>query len=164
MAQEAEVLWTGRPWIGPALALRTVGVIILAVILSYLLVLAGFFYTPIGVFPLFLLLYGLLGLVWILMLIGLFVKRASYRYVLRRTTLEVDEGIARRKQLVVSPTGFSELEVDQGIVGRMLNYGSIEVRSQGSQQLNLSLIRNPKDVAAKIRDVMSTPTVRIAKD
>lgn len=164
MAQEAEVLWTGRPWIGPALVLRTVGVIIVAIILSYLLALAGFFFTPIGVFPLFLLLYGLLGLVWILMVIGLFVKRASYQYVLRHTTLEVNQGIARRKQLVVSPTGFSELEVDQGIVGRMLNYGSIEVRSQGSQQLNLSLIRSPKDVAAKIRDVMSTPTVRVAKD
>ena len=64
----------------------------------------------------------------------------------------------------MSPSGFSELEVDQGMVGRMLNYGSLEVRSQGGQQLNLELIRNPREVSAKIRDVMTTPTVRIATD
>lgn len=74
------------------------------------------------------------------------------------------QGDSREEVAGVSPSGFSELEMDQGIVARMLNYGTIEVRSQGGQQLKLELVRNPREVSAKIRDVMTTPTVRIATD
>ncbi len=164
MAQESDVLWSARPWIGPSLALRTIGVVIAAVVISVLLSYLGVLTTSILSIPLYAWVFAVLALVWLALLAGLLMLRASYRYVLRRSAFEIDQGIARKRSLVVSPSGFSELEVDQGIVGRMLNYGGLEVRSQGGQQLRLMLIRDPKGVSAKIRDVMTVPTVRIARD
>jgi uncharacterized membrane protein YdbT with pleckstrin-like domain len=164
MAQEADVIWSGRPWIGPSLVLRTIltlvaGILVL-VILSSLSVLTSLLFAV----PLYVWVLGILAIAWLASLAGLMVMRASSRYVLRRGSIEVDRGIARKKSLIVSPSGFSELEVDQGIMGRLLNYGSLEVRSQGGQELKLRLIRDPKGVSARIRDIMTTPTVRIAKD
>lgn len=159
MAQESDVLWRGRPWIRPSVALRTVALVLVAVLAFVVLYMLGKL-----TYPLYLWVSGLVALAWLLSLVPLLVRRASLRYVLRRGSLEVVKGIVGRKTLIVSPSGFSELEVDQGIMGRMLNYGSLEVRSQGGQQLNLELIRNPREVSAKIRDVMTTPTVRIATD
>lgn len=164
MAQEPDVLWTGRPWITPTVAIRTAEVIILAALAYDLLSVEGLATFGVLSFPLFLWVIGILGLAWAFSLAGLLVRRASLRYTLRRSSIEVRRGILGKRSLVVSPSAFSELEVDQGIVGRMLDYGSLEVRSQGGQQLNLVLIRSPNEISAKIRGVMTTPTVRLAND
>ena len=164
MEEKKDAVWTGRPWISPAIAFRTLAAIVGGFLAVVFLSLFGALTSPILTVPLYVWALGIIGIAWLISIMGLLVLRASYRYVLRPSSVEVDQGIVRRKYLVVSPSGFSELEVDQGIVGRMLNYGSLEVRSQGGQQLNLMLIRNPKEVSMKIRNVMTVPTVRIAKD
>lgn len=148
----------------PGIVLRTIGFVIVAVLATVLLSFAGLMSQMVLAQPLFVWVYAVLALAWLVSLLGLFTMRASYRYVLRSNSLELEQGIARKKSLIVSPSGFSELELDQGLVGRMLNYGSLEIRSQGGQQLNLMMIKSPKDVSAKIREVMTTPTVRIARD
>jgi uncharacterized membrane protein YdbT with pleckstrin-like domain len=164
MEEEKDAIWTGRPWVGPALAVRTFAAIIGSFLALELLSALGALTSTILTVPLYVWVLGILGIAWLVSITGMLVLRASYRYVLRQSSVEVDQGIVRRRYLVVSPSAFSELEVDQGIVGRMLNYGSLEVRSQGGQQLNLMLIRNPKEVSLKVRNVMTVPTVRIAKD
>ena len=164
MAQEADIIWSGRPWIGPSVLLRTILVIVAGILSFAILSSLGVLTSSVLAIPVYVLVIGILAIAWLGSMSGLFIMRASFKYVLRRNSVEVDQGIARKKSLIVSPSGFSELEVDQGIVGRLLNYGSLEVRSQGGQQLNLMLIRNPKEVSARIRDVMTTPTVRIARD
>jgi hypothetical protein len=163
MSQGQGVVWSGRPWIGPALVLRTAAAVVVGVVIFTILSTVGILTTALFV-PLYIWVIGLLALAWLTSLARLLVLRASYKYVLRQSSIEVDQGIVRKKSLVVSPGAFSELEVDQGIVGRILNYGSLEVRSQGGQQLNFVLIRDPMDVSAKIRDVMSIPTVKVAKE
>jgi hypothetical protein len=164
MAQESDVLWSGRPWIRLSIVFRTIALVLVAVLAYVLLSMLGLLTFQFLTLPLYLWVYGLMALAWLLSLARLLVRRASSSYVLRRSSLEVVKGIAGKKSLLVSPSGFSELEVDQGIVARMLDYGSLEVRSQGGQQLNLELVRNPRKVSAKIRDVMTTPTVRVATD
>jgi uncharacterized membrane protein YdbT with pleckstrin-like domain len=164
MAQEAEVIWSGRPWIGPSLMFRTVLVIIAGILSFAILSSLGVLASPVLAIPMYVWVIVILAIAWLGSLAGLILLRASFRYVLRRGSVEVDQGIARKKSLIVSPSGFSELEVDQGILGRLLNYGSLEIRSQGGQQLNFMRIRDPKGVSTKIRDVMTTPTVRIARD
>ena len=163
MQADADVVWSGRPWITPALVARTIVVAVVAVVLTVLISMVGPIPSLLG-FSVYAVLYLILGLVWVFSLLGLLMKRASLRYTLRQSSMELEQGIARKRSLTVSPSGFSELEVDQGIMGRILNYGSVEVRAQGGQQLNLELIKDPKDVTTKIRNVMSMPTVRIAKD
>jgi uncharacterized membrane protein YdbT with pleckstrin-like domain len=164
MAQETDVIWSGRPWIGPSLLLRTVVAIVAGILSFVVLSSLGVLTSSLLAVPIYVWVLGILAVAWLASLAGLIKMRASFRYVLRQSSVEVDQGIARKKSLIISPSGFSELEVDQGIVGRLLNYGSLEVRSQGGQQLNLMLIRDPKGVSARIRDVMTTPTVRIARD
>jgi uncharacterized membrane protein YdbT with pleckstrin-like domain len=161
---EKDVVWSGRPWIGPAMVFRTIGIAVAGVLIFVILSALGLLTLSLFAVPMYSWILGLLAIVWLASMAGLLVMRASYRYLLRQSSVEVDRGIISRRTLLVSPSAFSELEVDQGIVGRMLNYGSLEVRSQGGQQLNLMLIRDPRGVSAKIRGTMTVPTVRIAKD
>lgn len=162
--QEKDVVWRSRPWIGPTATTRTLGVFVVGVLaLGGLSSVGEWAYSLFG-FPLYLWVVGLLAVAWLASMAGLMVMRASYKYVLRQSSIEIDQGIVGKKSLVVSPSAFSELEVDQGVIGRMLNYGSLEVRSQGGQQLNFRLIRDPMGVAAKIRGAMTVPTVRLARD
>lgn len=146
MAQEADVVWSGRPWIVPSLVIRTILVLVAGILVLVALSSLGVLTHSLLAVPIYVWVLGVLAIVWLASLAGLMVMRASFRYVLRQASIEVDRGIARKKSLIVSPSGFSELEVDQGIVGRLLNYGSLEVRSQGGQQLNLMRIRDPKGV------------------
>jgi uncharacterized membrane protein YdbT with pleckstrin-like domain len=164
LSSESEVVWEGRPWITPTLCLRTIAIFLVGLLLAVLLQLSGLLtLSMIGV-PLYIWLGSVFALAWLVNLASLLILHASFAYVLRRNSIEINRGIANKKLLVVSASGFSELETDQGIVGRILNYGSVEVRSQGGQQLNLKLIRDPQSVSRSIRDVMTTPTVRISPD
>ncbi len=163
MSEATEILWTARPWVVPSLILRTIAFIVAGLVIALLLapLATDFTFIPLGIY----FWTGVvIGLGWLISLGGLLLRRASFQYVLRPSSLEVKQGIARKKSLIVSPSGFSELEIDQGLVARMLNYGSLEVRSQGGQQLNLMLVRDPATVSSKIRSVMTIPTVRIAED
>ncbi len=164
MEQGTDVVWTGRPWIGPALVIRMIGMAIVAVFATVVLSVLGLLSVSLLSLPLYIWVYGFLALIWLVSVSGLLVRRASSRYILRRSSIEIEQGIARRKSLVMSSSGFAELELDQGLGGRMLNYGTLQIWSQGGQQLTLELIRNPRDVSAKVREAMTTPTVRIAKD
>jgi uncharacterized membrane protein YdbT with pleckstrin-like domain len=164
MTPEADVIWSGKPWVGPSVALRSVVAVAVGIVAFAVLSSLGMLSSPILTVPVYVWALGILAFAWLASLARLLVLRASLNYVLRRSSVEVYRGIARKRTLIVSPSGFSELELDQGILGRVLDYGSIEVRSQGGQQLNLRLIRDPKGVAGRIRDVMTVPTVRIAKD
>ena len=164
MEQGGDVVWSDRPWIGPATALRTIGVVVAGAVLFAALDSVGVLSLPVLGAPAYFWVAVVLALAWFASMAGLLVMRTSYRYVLRQSSVEVERGIAKKRLLVVSPSAFSELEVDQGIVGRILEYGRLEVRSQGGQQQNFRLIRDPKGVAVKIREVMTVPTVRIATD
>jgi uncharacterized membrane protein YdbT with pleckstrin-like domain len=164
LSTESEVVWEGRPWITPTLSIRTIAMFLVGLLLAVLMQGLGLLTRLMFGVPLYIWLGSLLALAWFASLASLLVLRASFDYVLRRNSIEINRGIASKKLLVVSASGFSELETDQGIVGRILNYGSVEVRSQGGQQLNLRLIRDPQGVSRSIRDVMTTPTVRISPD
>ena len=164
MERDQEVIWSGKPWIGPSVAGRTIGVIVLALIFYVILSVLGLLTLSVFARPLYVWALGALALVWLVSVVGLVLLRASRTYTLRRSSFQIEEGIAGKMLLVVSPSAFSELEVDQGVMGRMLDYGSLEVRSQGGQQLNLRLIRDPRGVSARIREVMTVPTVRVARD
>jgi uncharacterized membrane protein YdbT with pleckstrin-like domain len=164
MEKENDLIWSGRPWIGPSLAARTIGAIVVGFLAVVALMDLNLFALHLLGIPLYAWVFLIIAVAWLASITGLMVLRASSRYMLRRSSMEVDRGIVSRRSLVISPSAFSELEVDQGVVGRLLNYGSLEVRSQGGQQLNLRLIHDPNGVSSKIREAMTIPTVRLAKE
>jgi uncharacterized membrane protein YdbT with pleckstrin-like domain len=100
---------------------------------------------------------------WIVGLVHLLLLRVSNTYVLRNDSLEVRVGVLSSKSFVIAPGGFSDLEVVRSISARIVNSGSIIIRTQGERDMKMERVRNALKVAGQIREVMSRPTVRIGQ-
>jgi hypothetical protein len=87
--------------------------------------------------------------------------RLSNTYTLRQDGLEIRRGIIRLHSFVVTPAGFGDLLVYQGVGGRLFGYGDITVNSQGERQTKLMLVHAPFAVADTMRDIMGKPIVRV---
>ncbi len=168
MAQQRngdKVLWSGRPWIVPGAVWRTIEAAVVGVLLSAVEIFTGAAnYSVLG----FYLIYWTFLVVivfWILSLISLLLLRASHRYVLREDSLEIRSGILTSRTSVISPSGFSDLEVIQSIAGRIIGSGNIVIRTQSENRSERRMvrIRHPGKVADAIRDVMARPLVRVER-
>ena len=161
VAQE-RALWKGKPWVLPSAVGRTVVAIAVAIVATWLeLNIPGFTnISPLNI-PIFLWTILVILLAWAGSLVPLMAIRASNIYVLRGDGLEVRTGILTSKSFVVAPAGFSDLEVTRSVTDRILGTGNIVVRTQGDTDIVIRKIRNPLNVADRIRGVMARPSVRI---
>lgn len=159
--QYGSTLWMGRPWILPNAIARTILIIVLAVVVVWL---EFAFVAPLpAIFGVQIWMLTLLVLlaVWVISLVPLLLLRSSNRYTLRKGSLEVKTGIASTKNFVLSPSGFSDLEVTQSVIGRMVNYGDITIHTQSERIATMKMVKDPNSVASQIRDTMGRPIVRI---
>jgi hypothetical protein len=64
---------------------------------------------------------------------------------------------------VLSPSGFSDLEVVRSVSARIINSGDIVIRTQSETESvrKMVRIRNPLKAAELMREVMARPIVRI---
>jgi uncharacterized membrane protein YdbT with pleckstrin-like domain len=154
-------LWTGRPWILPGAAARTIFVLVVAVLVVWLetaLNVGSATFLDLQIVFWTILLFSL---VWLFSLAHLLLLRASYKYVLRNDSLEVRTGILSSRSFVIAPSGFSDLEVDRSVTGRILNVGDITIRSQSESDVLMVRVKDPLKAADRIRQVLSRPIVRI---
>jgi len=154
------VLWRGRPWILPSLMVRSVLIVAAAVVVFWLElqfnVATYAFILPVPLWT------GLvIFLIWVLSIVHLLSLRVSSTYILRSDGLEVRTGVFSSKSFVVAPAGFSDLEVIRSISARIVNSGSILIRTQGERNIRMDRVRNALRVADQIREVMARPVVRI---
>ena len=160
-AQE-RALWKGKPWVLPSAVGRTVLAIAIAIVVTSLeFFIPSLTNTPPLNITIFLLTILVILLAWAASLVPLIAIRASNNYVLRDDGLEIKTGILTSKSFVVAPAGFSDLEVTRSITDRILGTGNIVVRTQGDTDIVIRKIRNPLNVADRIRGVMARPSVRI---
>lgn len=160
-ADSDSVLWTGKPWILPAALARSILLVVIAVVVLWLEVFLGV--DDIAGLPV-ILWTGLVFLVlWLFSLMHLVLLRASNTYILRNDSLEIRSGILTSRSLVVSASGFSDLEVIRSISARIINSGDIIIRTQSETDSvrKMVRIRNPLKAADQIREVMAHPIVRI---
>lgn len=155
------VVWYGKPWIVPIAIVRTVTVVLFAIIFLFLEMFGGIAFTVIAGSTVFLWTLLAFSLIWVLSMLDLLVYWASHSYVLRQDGLEIRRGIIRLHSFVVTPSGFGDLMVYQSLGGRIFGYGEITVNSQGERQTKLSLVRSPFTTADTIRDIMGKPIVRV---
>jgi uncharacterized membrane protein YdbT with pleckstrin-like domain len=159
------VLWTGKPWITPAVVARTIIVIVVAIaaILLELIVQSRTSLPSMPLMPLTLWTAFAFFLIWVASLVHLLLVWASKTYVLRNDSLEIRTGILTSRSFVVAASGFADMEVTKSIVGRILNFGDIIIRTQDESGADkvMHTIRNPMKVSGQIREVMSKPMVRI---
>ncbi len=157
----SDVIWVGRPWITPDAVFRTILIFIVAIIIIWLEFLVGAASTYLFSVALWIWTIIIFLLIWLASLSGLLILRASHRYTLRNGSLEVKTGIASLKSFILSSSGFSDLEVNQSVIGRIVNYGDIIVYTQGERNTTMQKVRYPNKVTGLIRDTMGKPIVRV---
>jgi uncharacterized membrane protein YdbT with pleckstrin-like domain len=163
-SSDNSIVWTGKPWILPGAVARTILVLVVGVLLVWLELAFGVsFDSFLGLAVVFWTIL-LFFLVWLLSLVHLVLLRASNDYVLRSDSLEVRTGILSTRSFVIDPSGFSDLEVDRSITGRILNVGDILVRSQSESDVLMVRVRDPLKAADRIREILSRPSVRVEAD
>ena len=158
----SSVLWTGKPWITPAVVSRTIIAIVVTIAVILLESIFKLQYTFVNL-PLMLWTGLVFFLIWVLSLVHLLLLRASHTYVLRNDSLEIRTGILTSRSFVVAATGFADMEVIRSVAGRILDFGDIIIRTQDETGVDkiMRTIRNPMKVSGQIREVISKPIVRI---
>lgn len=156
-----DIVWSGKPWITPALEVRTVSVILVLFVVLFIESLTGVINSSLVFMPVWLLTITIFGILWVVAIFHLILLRASHTYILRQEGLEVKCGILRLQKFIVTPQGFGDLIVNQSIGGRILDYGDLIVDSQGEQKTRLQLVHKPNYVADRMREIMGKPIVRI---
>jgi membrane protein YdbS with pleckstrin-like domain len=159
----SSIVWQGRPWIAPAVVSRTIFVFLVVAVtiwLEYASATSGdkiagvsTVYWTIAAF----------FIIWLIGIAGLVVQRATNLYTLKNDSLEIRTGILTSRSFVVVASGFSDLEVIRGVVGRIIEYGNIIIRMQSerSSVRVMVKVRDPLKVAEQIRYVMGRPIVRM---
>jgi uncharacterized membrane protein YdbT with pleckstrin-like domain len=158
---QERALWKGKPWVLPSAVGRTILAIAVAIVVTWLEFFLGLANTSFLGIPIFLWTIFVIFFAWAASLVPLMAIRVSNNYVLRDDGLEVRTGILTSKSFVVAPAGFSDLEVTRSITDRILGTGNILVRTQGDTDIVIKKVRNPLNVADRIRGVMARPSVRI---
>ena len=160
-AQSSAILWTGRPWITPDAIARGIVTFVVGAIIIWLEVLDDAANTTIIGMPIWTWTIIAFVVIWLISLIPLIILRASHKYTLRSGSLEVKTGIASLQSFVLAPSGFSDLEIGQSIVGRIFNYGDIVIHTQSDRMAKMQKVKDPNKIASQIRDFMGKPVVRI---
>ena len=157
----SDVVWTAKPWIVPAAVLRTVTVIMAAILFFWLELSSGVAFDGLVGLPVWAWTFLVFGVIWLISVFELLIFRLSNRYILCWDGLEVKRGILRLHSFVVTPSGFGDMLVYQPIGGRIFGYGDITVNSQGERETRMHLVHHPFKVADMMRDIMGKPIVRV---
>jgi uncharacterized membrane protein YdbT with pleckstrin-like domain len=157
----ATVVWTNRPWVLPHALARTIIVFVASAFVLWLETFANAASISILDVPVWTWTVILFLIAWLASLIPLAILNASHRYTLRSDSLEVKTGIASLKSFVLSPAGFSDLEIRQSLIERIVNSGDITIHTQAERVAVMQKVKNPNNVAGQIRNIMGKPTVRI---
>ena len=156
-----DVVWAGKPWIVPAAVLRTVTLIVVALLFFWLELFSAVASDGLMGLPVWAWTFLVFGAIWLISVFELLIFRLSNSYVLQQDGLEIKRGIIRLYSFVVTPSGFGDMLVYQPIGGRIFGYGDITVNSQGERETRMRLVRHPFKVANMMRDVMGKPIVRV---
>lgn len=102
-------------------------------------------------------------LIWTFSMLNLLLLSATHTYVLHDDSLEIRTGIVTERSIVISPSGFSDLEVVRSVFGRVMDLGDIIIRTQSEtdSEKRMVIVKDPLKVADLIRHVMARPIVRI---
>ena len=155
-SSEKDVIWEGSPWVAPGVAVLTAEAILLFVALSYVEVAWIGLHGGALAVTLF-----LVALLWLVGAARLEILAWSNHYSLRRSSLEVEQGIVEKRVFTVSAAGFSDLEVTRSLSGRVVNTGNIVVETDSHRDIALLRVHDPIMVSRLIRQVMTVPLVRV---
>jgi len=159
------VIWEGKPYILPNAIGRTITIAIITIVVLWLeFTFNVAFLATVSSIPLVAWTILVLILAWLLSIANLLLLRATNNYTLTRDGLQVRYGIITTKSFMVTPAGFSDLEVVRTLYSRIFNFGFIDIRTQGERNIRMVLVKDPVTASERIRSVMSRQTVRVETD
>jgi uncharacterized membrane protein YdbT with pleckstrin-like domain len=86
---------------------------------------------------------GLFALLGLLRLLAGFVRRATTEFAVTNRRVIYKFGLIRRVTFEMNLSTVESVHVEQSILGRMLNYGQVEIRGTGSSFTPDNLITDP---------------------
>ena len=160
-----EIIWQGRPWIAPQLVIRTILIAGIAAVMIWFEFFFAFAMLPMPILGIQIVFLTVLFFfaIWIISIFGLLLSRVSNFYILRKEGLEVRTGIITTKVFVITPVGFSDLEVTRTFPQRIVGTGNITLRTESERGVELRQIRDPKYVTKKLREILSKPVFKLEK-
>ena len=108
-SSDPDIIWEGSPWVTPGLLALTAEALLLAVAVSYVELALNISFLILGATLL------LVASLWLVGVARLEFLARSTRYALRRSSLEVEHGIVRKRLFTISAAGFSDLELSRGL-------------------------------------------------
>jgi len=86
---------------------------------------------------------GLFALLGLLRLLGAFIQRATTEFAVTNRRVIYKVGLFRRSTFEMNLAKVESVGVVQSILGRMLNFGEVEIKGTGASLAPVSLISDP---------------------
>jgi uncharacterized membrane protein YdbT with pleckstrin-like domain len=96
---------------------------------------------------------GIIVFIALIGLVGAYMRSKSSEFVVTNRRIMLKTGVLKRKLVELQLNRAEGLSVDQGIIGRMLNYGSIIVTSGGVKEV-FSPIAQPYEFKKQINNAI----------
>jgi len=96
---------------------------------------------------------GLLILVSLIGLINAYVSASSSEFAVTNRRIMMKTGVAKRRLIELQLNRSEGLVIDQGIIGRIFNYGTIAVRTGGMVE-NFSPVADPYEFKRQINNAI----------
>ncbi|WP_461452015.1 PH domain-containing protein [Mucilaginibacter sp.] len=97
---------------------------------------------------------GLLILISIIGLISAYTRSSSSEFAVTNRRIMMKTGIANRRLIELQLNRSEGLVIDQGIIGRIFNYGTIIIRSGGTMEEIFSPVADPYEFKRQINNAI----------
>ena len=106
-------------------------------------------------------LFGFVAFLWFL---SAWIQIASTEFAVTTQRVIIKVGLIRRNTVEVLLTKVEGVQVDQGILGRMLDFGTIRVTGTGGTKEPFKLIRRPMQLRQHVQDGASRSHAMAAQE
>jgi len=97
---------------------------------------------------------GLLVLIGLIGLISAYTRASSSEFAVTNRRIMMKTGIANRRLIELQLNRSEGLVIDQGIIGRIFNYGTIIIRSGGTMEEIFSPVADPYEFKRQINNAI----------
>lgn len=97
---------------------------------------------------------ALLVVIGVLGIINAYVRASSTEFAVTNRRIMIKTGIAKRRLVELQLNRSEGLIIDQGIIGRIFNYGTIIIRSGGTMEETFSPVADPYEFKRQINNAI----------
>jgi uncharacterized membrane protein YdbT with pleckstrin-like domain len=139
---EQVVYETGLHWL---IFGRAILVLIVALALA-----VGSFHAPGNLGPPLLLAAGIVALFGLILLLAALIRRAGTELAVTDQRVVYKRGIIARHTIEMNRAKVESVDVDQSLLGRILGYGTVQLRGTGGSLEPMAMIGNPLSLRSHI--------------